>query len=92
MSLVPLLGGLVVGAVLGVVYFGGLWWTVQRLRTWRRPQSALLASFVVRAAVVLPAFVFLALQGALWLVGALLGFLAARFALQARAVRKGGDG
>jgi len=86
MSALELLLAALAGVALGLVYFGGLWWTVRRLSTWRQPQWALLLSFVVRAGLVLPVFVLLALRGALPLVFALLGFLAARFALQARAV------
>jgi F1F0 ATPase subunit 2 len=85
MSALELLLAALAGVALGLVYFGGLWWTVRRLQIWRQPHWALLASFVVRAGLVLPVFVLLALRGALPLVFALLGFLAARFALQARA-------
>lgn len=92
MSLLHLLLAFAAGVALGLVYFGGLWWTVRRLRDWRRPQTMLLLSFVARTAIVLPAFVGLALAGALPLVVALVGFLAARFALQARVARMGGDG
>jgi F1F0 ATPase subunit 2 len=46
------LGGLFVGAALGVVFFGGLWWTVRRLAASPRSQPWLLASFAVRLALV----------------------------------------
>lgn len=41
----------VAGLAAGLVYFGGLWLTVQRLPTARRPQVLVLASFVLRLAV-----------------------------------------
>ena len=82
--------GALAGLALGLAYFGGLWWTVRRVSTWRRPERALLASFVVRAMLVLPAFVALALQGPGPLLAALAGFLLARVALQAGTARSGG--
>lgn len=85
-----LLLGLFAGVALGLAYFGGLWWTLGRVATWRRPQRALLTSFVVRALLVLPAFVALALHGPASLAAALVGFVAARVALQALTVRSGG--
>ena len=90
MSALTLTLGLLAGLALGALYFGGLWWTVRRVPTWRRPERALLASFVVRALLVLPAFVALALQGPGPLVAALVGFLVARFAVQARTAPRGG--
>lgn len=90
MSAVALLLGLLAGLALGLVYFGGLLWTVRRLSSWRRPGRALLVSFVVRAALVLPAFVALALRGPGPLVAALAGFLVVRLALQARTAGFGG--
>ena len=89
-SALALLLGLLAGVALGLVYFGGLWWTVRRVPSWRRPERALLASFVVRALLVLPAFVVLALQGPGPLVAALAGFLVARVALQAGTAWLGG--
>jgi F1F0 ATPase subunit 2 len=82
--------GLLAGLALGLVYFGGLWWTVRRVPTWRRPERALLASFVARALLALPAFAALALHGPVPLVAALVGFLVARAALQASTARCGG--
>jgi len=87
-----LLPGLVAGLALGLVYFGGLLWTVRRLPTWRRPQRALLVSYAARSLLVLPAFVLLALQGIGPLLAAFVGFLAVRFALQATTLATGGGG
>lgn len=41
--------GLVVGAVAGALFFGGLHWTVQRLRDSRRPLLLASVSLIVRA-------------------------------------------
>jgi F1F0 ATPase subunit 2 len=45
----PLLVAGAAGAVLGAIYFGGLWFTVRRLPTARRPVLCWAASFAVRA-------------------------------------------
>lgn len=37
------------GAGLGALYFAGLWWTVRRIRSSRRPGMLAVASFLVRA-------------------------------------------
>ena len=90
MSAFALLLALLAGVVLGLLFFGGLWWTLRCVPRWRRPQRALLVSFVARTLLVLPAFVVLALQGPGTLVGALVGFVLARVALQVGSVRLGG--
>jgi len=48
------------GVVLGGLYFGGLWYTVQRLGAVRRPGLLMLGGYVVRMAV---------LAAGIWLVG-----------------------
>lgn len=40
--------GLVIGAAVGLQFFGGLWWTAQRLVAGRHPARLLLTSFVIR--------------------------------------------
>ena len=44
------------GAAIGVFYFGGLWWTVQRILTSPRPALWSLGSFLVRTSLSLAAF------------------------------------
>lgn len=68
----------------GTLYFLGLWWTVRRLRTSRRPTLLTLASFVMRAALVLVVF-YLAARGH-WegFLGCLAGFVLARLAVTRR--------
>ena len=39
------------GAVLALLYFAGLWWTVQRVADARHPIALLAVSFALRAAV-----------------------------------------
>jgi F1F0 ATPase subunit 2 len=67
------------GTLLGVFFFGGLWWTVQKGVTSERPGLWFLGSLLVRTSLILAGF-YLAAQGH-WsrLVACLLGFLIARF-------------
>ena len=48
------------GLALGVLYFGGLWWTVRRLPRVRRPHVWTFGSFIIRATVTVAAFVWIA--------------------------------
>jgi F1F0 ATPase subunit 2 len=49
----PLVGAAITGVVLGLVYFGGLWFTVQRLSNTRRPELMAFASFLLRIVLLL---------------------------------------
>lgn len=71
-------GAALVGAVLGLGYFAGLWWTVQRARNARRPQALLAVSFIVRAALTVAALLFIMGDSVMRLVAALAGFLIVR--------------
>jgi len=75
------------GAALGLLYFGGLWLTLQRLPTARRPKTLLLGSFVGRTALVLGIFYIMARVAEVGWEGlalSLIGFLAVRFLLVRR--------
>lgn len=52
-------GAAVGGAIVSLLYFAGLWWTVQRIAGARHPLALLALSFVFRAALA---------AGALWLM------------------------
>jgi len=71
-------GALLAGAVLGAVFFGGLWWTVQQGAASAVPARWFLGSLVLRTAFVLAGFhvVGAGQPGRLGLC--LLGFLLAR--------------
>lgn len=73
----------ILGAAIGLVHFGGLWWTLGHIV--RRPQSAMVAllSYVARMGVTLGGF-YLLMDGD-WkrLVVLTIGFTTARFALAA---------
>ncbi len=66
------------GGLLGGLYFGGLWWTVQRLMDSNRPYLFIIASFVVRTAAVVVGFYLLLAAGWPQMLAALAGFLTSR--------------
>jgi F1F0 ATPase subunit 2 len=73
-----------VGLVLGLVYFGGLWFTVQKISSSRLPALLTMASFLVRSAAVLLVFYFV-MDGYIERLAALMiGFLVSRQILVAR--------
>jgi F1F0 ATPase subunit 2 len=69
---------LVVGAALGVVFFGGLWWTVLKGVSSRTPAIWFLASMLVRTGITLVGFYFVARGHWQRLLMCLLGFVIAR--------------
>jgi len=83
-DLLPLALSLGAGIGLGICYFFGLWLTVRRLTTARRPVLMSLSSFFGRLAVVLLGFYFV--MGGRWerLIACLVGFLAIRVVLVRR--------
>ena len=67
------------GAVLGAIFFGGLWWTVRRGLSSGHPALWFLGSGLVRTSVVVAGFHFVG--GGQWqrIAAALLGFIVSRF-------------
>ena len=67
-----------VGMGTGIVYFGGLWWTVRQLPFVRQPALLTMGSFLVRTGISLTAF-YLASEGQ-WerILISLLGFIIIR--------------
>lgn len=85
------LGAALAGALLGLTYFAGLWWTVQRVTRARHPVRLVAASFLLRAALAVAAL-FLIMSGEVMrLLVALGGFLLVR-TLVLRRVRQGAPG
>jgi F1F0 ATPase subunit 2 len=66
------------GVLLGVLFFGGLWWTVQRGLASRRPALWFVGSFLLRTSVVLAGMYVV--SGGRWeaLLACLVGFVVAR--------------
>ena len=69
---------LLAGMALGGIFFGGLWYTVRRCVTSRRPALLLLGSLALRMGITLGGFYLVA--GGRWqsLLACLLGFVLAR--------------
>ena len=72
------IGGAAAGLLMGGLYFGGLWITVNRVVGARNPQLLLGVSFLGRFALLLAAFYLLLLPGWEAAAGGMFGFLAAR--------------
>jgi F1F0 ATPase subunit 2 len=75
--LVPLFGG----ALLGMIFFAGLYWTVRRATQSTHPALYFLSSFLLRTALVLSGF-YLLTDGQ-WprLLAVIIGFVGARIAV-----------
>lgn len=73
-----LLLALVVGGLLGAMYFGGLWWTVHRGLSARRPAIWFLGSLLLRTGTTLAGFYWVGQDSWVRLLSCLLGFVAAR--------------
>ena len=76
-SLTLLLAGLA-GGLLGMIFFGGLWWTVRKGLTSKQPAAWFLGSMLLRTGIVLAGFYFVANQHMERLLVCLLGFVVAR--------------
>lgn len=73
------------GILIGLFYFGGLWWTVNRLSVLQKPTIWVTGSFLVRAALSLLGFYFAA--GGQWegMLFCLFGFVLVRMLWTAKA-------
>ena len=67
------------GGILGVMYFTGLWFTVQRIHYGKHPVLWLITSMAVRMILLLAAFYFILHYGDwIHLLAVLVGFVATR--------------
>ena len=73
-----LMAALVAGVVLGALFFGGLWWTVQKGVSARQPALWLFGSMLLRTSIALAGFYFIAHGHWQRLLACLLGFVIAR--------------
>jgi len=79
MSEVPALAlAFFAGALLGVLFFGGLWWTVQKGVASERPALWFFGSLLLRTSLILAGFYFISQGHWSRLAMCLLGFLIAR--------------
>ena len=70
---------LAAGLLLGAIFFGGLWWTVRKGVSSKRPALLFLASLLLRTGVVVAGFYVVSDGHWQRLLACLLGFAIARF-------------
>ena len=68
----------VTGVLLGAIFFGGLWWTVRKGVSSKRPALWFFGSMLLRTSIVLTGFYFVALGSWKRLLVCLIGFVIAR--------------
>ena len=71
--------GFISGLVLGLLYFGGLWWTLERLPRQARPKLWLTKSYIIRVALALSGFFLIMRQSVMALFFCLFGFFIMRW-------------
>lgn len=72
------------GTALGLLYFGGLWWTVARIQTSDSPVAIYLTSLLLRNAIALSGLFLILQVGVIPMLAALIGFIGARVVLVRR--------
>ena len=69
---------LVIGISLGIIFFGGLWWTVQKGTESKHPALWFTGSFLLRVGIVLLGFYFIGNRHWERMIVCLIGFILAR--------------
>lgn len=80
-DIITLAPALVAGILLGVLFFGGLWWTVQKGASSNRPARWFFGSLLLRMSIVLAGFYVVAHGHWERMLACLLGFVMARLIL-----------
>jgi len=84
----PLLGMAIVatisGVAIGTAFYGGLWWTTQRLTQVKQPALLVLISLLIRMTIVLSTLTLFARTSLFGLVLCLIAFITTRFAYPLR--------
>jgi len=74
-----LIWAFIVGLLLGILFFGGLWITVKKIINSKTPGLLMVGSFVLRITIVLAGFYFIGLGDWKKLIACLIGFMVSRF-------------
>jgi F1F0 ATPase subunit 2 len=85
----PLMLAALAGILLGAIFFGGLWWTVRKGLSSRRPALWFLVSFMLRIAIVMLGFYHVGQGDWRRLVACLVGFVIARLLVTRISARSG---
>jgi F1F0 ATPase subunit 2 len=80
---------LVTGLLLGAIFFGGLWWTVQKGISSKQPALWFVGSLLVRTSIAVAGFYFIARGHWQRLIVCLIGFVVARL-IVTRLTQSGG--
>lgn len=80
--------GLAAGALMGGLYFGGLWWSVLKIKTVERKKLFLFFSWLFRCVFLCGGLFFLANHNSQMLLGAAVGLLSVRFVIVYQVKRK----
>jgi F1F0 ATPase subunit 2 len=73
------MGLFIVGVLLGIVFFGGLWYTVGKLATSSSPGLWFIGSFFIRSAITVLGFYYISLGDWRRLFFCLAGFIVSRY-------------
>jgi F1F0 ATPase subunit 2 len=71
----------IVGLLLGTIFFGGLWFTVRKLVTSKRPALWFLGSFILRVSITLIGFYYISSGSWQRLLICVTGFITARYSV-----------
>jgi len=77
----PMILPFTVGLLLGMIFFGGLWWTIRKGLSSPRPAVLFLASAVLRMGIVVTGFYFVSDHQWQRILACLVGFIMARLAV-----------
>ena len=84
--------GLATGVMLGVVFFGGLWWTVRRVLRYGAAGWWFVCSYLIRLAVIAAGLYVISHDNPVRGVAAGLGLVLTRFAVTRRMAFRGASG
>ena len=71
----------IVGLFLGIIFFGGLWFTVKKLVTSKIPALLFLGSFILRVSITLIGFYYISTGSWQRLLICMAGFITARYSV-----------
>ncbi|MFO8068586.1 MAG: ATP synthase subunit I [Alkalibacterium sp.] len=67
-----------IGVILGIIFFGGLYWTIQKLTEVKQPGLLMIGSLIVRMAVLLSVLFYVSKSGYKGILYAMLGMFLVR--------------
>lgn len=71
----------IIGVILGIIFFGGLYWTIQKLTEVRQPGFLMIVSLIFRMAVLVSVLYYVSRSGYKGILYALLGMLFVRIVM-----------